>query len=94
MRPGHVAMKRRSDYAVNYNYHDRTEQKLTKRGEQDGPLAGGGASAKKPQRDAIAPGQPAWAKGLQRLYNEVVEEALPDDLARLLDKLDRAADDK
>ena len=67
---------------------------MTKRGDFHGPAAGGRASGKKPQRDAVAPAQPAWAKGLQRLYNEVVEEALPDDLAQLLDKLDRAADGK
>ena len=77
-----------------YSHYDYTEHQLTKRREQNSRLADSAASAKKPQRDAIAPGQPAWAKGLQRLYNEVVEEALPDDLASVLDKLDRAADDQ
>lgn len=67
---------------------------MGKRGGNYGSVPGGGESPKRAQRDAIAPGQPAWAKGLQRLYDEVVDEALPDDLARLLDRLDRAADDK
>ena len=79
---------------MNYSIYDRTEQQLSKRGGYKGPAAGGSSPGKRSQRDAVALGQPAWAKGLQRLYNEVVEEALPDDLARLLDKLDRATDDK
>ena len=79
---------------MNHVFYDRPEQILTKRGDLNGPAAGGSALGKKPQRDAVTPAQPAWAKGLQRLYNEVVEEALPDDLAQLLDKLDRAADGK
>ena len=65
---------------------------MTKRGEQDGTAAGPGFSANKPKREIAAASQPAWAKGLQRLYDQVVEETLPDDLAKLLDKLDRAAD--
>jgi len=77
---------------VNYSFHDQPEQHLTKRGNTHETGAGGAASAKKSPRQANAPAQPAWAKGLQRLYNEVVEEALPDDLAQLLEKLDRAAD--
>jgi hypothetical protein len=32
--------------------------------------------------------QPEWAKGLQRLYNSVVEEPLPDSFADLIAKLD------
>ncbi|MDL2352563.1 MAG: NepR family anti-sigma factor [Pseudomonadota bacterium] len=80
---------------MNYAFYDKAGQKLTKRGDHQGPATGGGAAGKSPQqRDAAIPAQPAWAKGLQRLYNEVVEEALPDDLAKLLDKLDRAADGK
>lgn len=79
---------------MNYSFYDRPEHQLTKRGDIHGPAGGGGASGKKPQRDAVTPAPPAWAKGLQRLYNEVVEEPLPDDLAQLLDKLDRAADGK
>ena len=67
---------------------------MTKRGDQHGPAGGGPAFGRKPAGIAASSAQPAWAKGLQRLYNEVVEEALPDDLARLLDKLDRVADAK
>ena len=77
---------------MNYQFYDQPEQHLTKRGNTHETGAGGDASAKKSQRRVPAPAQPAWAKGLQRLYNQVVEEDLPDDLAQLLDKLDRAAD--
>ena len=77
---------------MNHAFYDNLERELTKRGDKSGPAVGGSVSGQKRQRDAVAAPQPAWAKGLQRLYNEVVEEALPDDLAKLLDKLDRAAD--
>lgn len=77
---------------MNYSFHDQPEQLLTKRGNSPEACAVGAASAKKSQRHATAPAQPAWARGLQRLYNQVVEEELPDDLAQLLDKLDRADD--
>ncbi len=79
---------------MNYSFYQRPEQHLSKRGDHHQAPESGGSSGRRPQRDAIAPGQPAWAKGLQRLYDDVVEEALPDELARLLDKLDRAADGK
>ena len=65
---------------------------MTKRGEQDESAAGTGASGKTPKRETAAAPQPAWAKGLQRLYDQVVEEQLPDELAQLLEKLDRASD--
>lgn len=32
--------------------------------------------------------QPAWAKGLQRLYDEVLDEQLPQEFADLLNQLD------
>jgi len=35
---------------------------------------------------------PDWASGLRRLYDSVVEEPLPDNLAQLLDKLDETDD--
>lgn len=38
----------------------------------------GGGSARKPE----------WAQGLKKLYDSVVEEPLPDDLAALLARLD------
>ena len=79
---------------MTYAFYDRPEQQLTERSDLPGIAADGGVSGKQPRRDAVAATPPAWAKGLQRLYNEVVEEALPDDLAMLLDKLDRAADGK
>ena len=77
-----------------YSYHYNSEYHLTKRGDHKGSALGAGGSERLPQRDATPPRQPAWAKGLQRLYDDVVDEALPDDLASLLDQLDRAADDK
>lgn len=77
---------------MNYSFHDILEQPLTKRGEQDESAAGTGASGKTPKRETAAAPQPAWAKGLQRLYDQVVEEQLPDELAQLLEKLDRASD--
>lgn len=79
---------------MNYSCYYNAEHHLTKRGDHRGPGLGAGGSDRLPQRDAIPPRQPAWAKGLQRLYDDVVDEALPDDLASLLDQLDRAADDK
>ena len=36
------------------------------------------------------PVKPDWAKGLQRLYDSVVEEPLPDSFKELLSKLDDA----
>ena len=79
---------------MNYSCYYNAEHHLTKRGDHRGPALGAGGSDRLTQRDAIPPRQPAWAKGLQRLYDDVVDEALPDDLASLLDQLDRAADDK
>ena len=79
---------------MNYADYYHAEYQLNKGGDHRGSTAGLKASGKQTQRDAIAPRQPAWAKGLQRLYDNVVDEALPDDLASLLDKLDRAADGK
>ncbi len=32
--------------------------------------------------------KPEWAQGLKKLYDSVVEEPLPDDLAKLLAQLD------
>ncbi|MBN8830560.1 MAG: hypothetical protein J0G94_08005 [Sphingomonadales bacterium] len=36
--------------------------------------------------------KPVWAEGLRRMYDEVVEEQLPDDFAELLKKLDQTSD--
>jgi Anti-sigma factor NepR len=77
---------------VNYSFYDTAEHPLTKRGDQGESALGGSASGNTPKRETAAAPQPAWAKGLQRLYDQVVEEQLPDDLAQLLDKLDRASD--
>ena len=79
---------------MSYANYYHAEYQLNKGGDHRGSVAGKSASSRQPQRDAIALRQPAWAKGLQRLYDNVVDEALPDDLANLLDKLDRATDGK
>ena len=79
---------------MSYANYYHAEYQLSKGGDHRGTASGNGASSRQPKRDAIAPRQPAWTKGLQRLYDNVVEEALPDNLASLLDKLDRAADGK
>ena len=76
---------------MNYSFNEKSEHPLTKRGDHHQPAAGSGSS-QTPAKRETSPGQPAWAKGLQRLYDEVVEEQLPDDFAKLLDQLDRAAD--
>jgi hypothetical protein len=36
--------------------------------------------------------KPAWAEGLKRMYNEVVDEQLPDEFTALLKQLDQASD--
>jgi hypothetical protein len=36
--------------------------------------------------------KPVWAEGLRRLYDEVVDEQLPDDFVDLLKKLDQSGD--
>lgn len=36
--------------------------------------------------------KPVWAEGLRRMYDEVVEEKIPDDFAALLKKLDNSGD--
>jgi len=44
-----------------------------------------------------APGsdhRPVWADGLKRMYDSVVGEDVPDEIADLLKKLDRTSDPK
>ena len=36
--------------------------------------------------------KPVWAEGLRRMYDEVVDEQLPDDFVDLLKKLDQTSD--
>ena len=36
--------------------------------------------------------KPVWAEGLRRMYDEVVDEQLPDDFMDLLKKLDKPSD--
>ncbi len=44
----------------------------------------------KPDRKARS--KPVWAEGLRRMYDEVVDENLPDDFVDLLKKLDMSSD--
>lgn len=46
----------------------------------------------RPARSFTARPQPGWAKGLQQLYDDVVEEALPPEFADLLSQLDQISD--
>jgi hypothetical protein len=59
-----------------------------------GPNRGMSSSPKnpedKPARKSRA--KPVWAAGLRRMYDEVVDEQLPDDFADILKKLDQASD--
>lgn len=44
------------------------------------------SSARRPGR--VPRTRPVWAEGLKRMYDEVVDEELPDDFLALLKKLD------
>ncbi|MFN3469743.1 MAG: NepR family anti-sigma factor [Novosphingobium sp.] len=44
-----------------------------------------------PRRKSARTQAPAWADGLKRLYDSVLDEPLPDTFAQLLDKLDDPA---
>lgn len=72
---------------MNYSLTNEPGAKLTKRGDNHTSASQGSG---KGENAKLSNGQPAWAKGLQSLYNQVVEESLPPDLAALLDKLDKA----
>jgi hypothetical protein len=43
---------------------------------------------KQGKRAALPGGDPEWASGLKRLYDQVVEEPLPDAFTQLLSRLD------
>ncbi|MBT2189005.1 NepR family anti-sigma factor [Sphingobium nicotianae] len=44
------------------------------------------------QAERKARAKPVWAEGLRRMYDEVVDEKLPDDFVDLLKKLDTNSD--
>ena len=44
------------------------------------------------QAQSKARAKPVWAEGLRRMYDEVVDENLPDDFVDLLKKLDKSND--
>lgn len=48
-------------------------------------------AAERAANDRIGRRKPVWADGLRRMYDEVVEENLPDDFVDLLKKLDDAS---
>lgn len=51
---------------------------------------GGGAINAKPRRSPGRQELPGWTHGLRRLYDEVVDEDLPDSFRDLLARLDKA----
>lgn len=57
------------------------------------PRRNGDVPEKRAGRAFSARAQPGWAKGLQRLYDEVVDEELPPEFADLLNQLDQISDD-
>lgn len=44
----------------------------------------------KPKRTSSQPELPGWTNGLRQLYDQVVEEDLPDSFRDLLARLDKA----
>jgi len=50
-----------------------------------GPVVGGNATYDRAKLDG---GGPEWATGLKRLYDQVVDEPIPDSFMDLLSKLD------
>lgn len=48
------------------------------------------ASTAKPKRSPAKQEMPGWTNGLRRLYDEVVDEDLPDSFRELLARLDKA----
>jgi len=59
----------------------------------------GNMSSKSESTSALRKGRPVrsrpvWADGLKRMYDEVVDEKLPDDFLALLKKLDGDSDSK
>ncbi len=51
---------------------------------------GPGAMNAKPKRSPPRQEMPGWTNGLRRLYDEVVDEDLPDSFRDLLARLDKA----
>lgn len=51
---------------------------------------GDAAMSAKPKRTAARQEMPGWTNGLRRLYDEVVDEELPDSFRDLLARLDKA----
>ena len=57
------------------------------RGMSSNPKSPDGKPAERKSRS-----KPVWAEGLRRMYDEVVDENLPDDFVDLLKKLDKSSD--
>lgn len=51
---------------------------------------GGRATGAKPKRSPARQELPGWTNGLRRLYDDVVDEELPDSFRDLLARLDKA----
>jgi len=58
---------------------------------KDSPLAGRAATQAVTRTKANDGSGPEWASGLKRLYDQVVDEPIPDSFMDLLSKLDDAA---
>jgi len=76
--------KRFDVQAVEYNLDNVAEHGFNKLMSSKQQRPEGAADGRKPRQ------KPVWADGLRRMYNEVVEESLPDDFIDLLKKLDDA----
>lgn len=51
---------------------------------------GDGAMHAKPKQSSAQPESPGWTNGLRQLYDQVVDEDLPDSFRDLLARLDKA----
>lgn len=54
----------------------------------NGVMSSKSESTSAKSKGRIARSKPVWAEGLKRMYDEVVDEKLPDDFLALLKKLD------
>lgn len=81
-----TGIKRRDVQTVEYNLDKFTEGGFNKAMSSKQQRYGGEADGRRARQ------KPVWADGLRRMYDEVVDEALPDDFLTLLKKLDDASD--
>lgn len=58
----------------------------------NGAMSSNPESTSSKGKDRNGRSKPVWAEGLRRMYDEVVDEKLPDDFLDLLKKLDLPSD--